>query len=162
MTASLPIPDDFSLGPAAEFLRALWRLNHVFERASRRMESASGVTAQQRMIIRCVGKYPGMTAGQLAAHFHVDPGTVSAAIARLEEKGLVERRRTERDRRRVMLGLTAAGRAIDADVTGPVQAALAALFETAPSEEVACVRRILTALSTSIERALDEGVARND
>jgi DNA-binding MarR family transcriptional regulator len=125
------------------------------------MESNTGVTAQQRMIIRCVGKYPGMTAGQLAAHFHVDPGTVSAAIDRLEQRGLVERRRTERDKRRVTLWLTSAGRAIDADVTGPIEAALAALFETAPSEEVACTRRVLTALSTSIERVLDQDIPKD-
>jgi MarR family transcriptional regulator, organic hydroperoxide resistance regulator len=147
--------DDFSLGPMAEFMRTLWQLNHVLERASRRMESQSGVTAQQRMIIRCVGKYPGMTAGQLATHLHVDAGTVSAAIDRLEQKGLLERRKAQRDRRRVMLGLTAAGRAVDASAPGPTEQALNGLLQTAESQDVDCARRVLSSLSNLIERTLN-------
>ena len=155
MTTAPELPEQLSLGPPAELMRTLWQLNHVLERASRRLESVSGVTAQQRMIIRCIGKYPGMTAGQLATHFHLDPGTVSVAIDRLEEKGLVERRRTERDRRRVMLGLTAEGRAIDAAVVGPAERAFGDLLEKAESADVASTHRVLALLADLIESALE-------
>jgi DNA-binding MarR family transcriptional regulator len=107
------------------------------------------------MIIRCIGKYPGMTAGQLATHFHLDPGTVSAAIDRLEEKSLVERRRTERDRRRVMLGLTAEGRAVDAAVVGPAERAFSDLLEKAESADVASTHRVLALLAELVESALE-------
>ena len=38
----------FSLGPSGDFLRGLWELNHLLERASRRTEALHGVTGQQR------------------------------------------------------------------------------------------------------------------
>src|SRR5687768_13673518 len=102
----------YPLGPALDFLEHLWALNHVLEKVSGQMVTRLGVTAQQRLIIRCLGKYPGLRAGQLAARLHLDPGTISAALRRLEEKALVERRRDPRDRRRAALGLTEQGRAI--------------------------------------------------
>lgn len=143
---------DLSIGPAGEFMRSVWRLNHALERVSRSMEASSGVTARQRMIIRCVGRYPGMTASQLAAQFHLDAGTVSAALGLLERKGLIERRRAHRDRRRVTLGLTASGRAIDREVAGPVERAVESLLETQRTDDVACTRAVLRALTELLER----------
>jgi MarR family transcriptional regulator, organic hydroperoxide resistance regulator len=119
MTGSEPY--DYALGPALDFLRRLWRLNHALEKLSSRMDQRLGVTAQQRLVIRCVGKYPGVTAGQLAALLHVDPGTASATLKRLEEKRMVERRRDPRDKRRVAIGLTAKGRQIDRPRHGTVE-----------------------------------------
>jgi DNA-binding MarR family transcriptional regulator len=142
--------DDFTLGPTVEFMRTLWRLNHGLERLSRRMEAAWGVTAQQRLIIRCIGKFPGMTAGQLARQFHLDAGTVSTSLARLERKGLVQRRRAERDRRRLTLGLTAAGRSVD-QVAGTLEHAVAALLKTSSGDDVAATRRVLDTLTALLE-----------
>ena len=142
--------EDITLGPTVEFMRTLWRLNHALERLSRRMEAAWGVTAQQRMIIRCVGKYPGMTASQLARQFHVDAGTVSTALGRLERKGLLERRRAERDRRRLTLGLTAAGRTVD-HVAGTLDHAVESLLRAASGEDVAGTRRVLETLANLLE-----------
>jgi DNA-binding MarR family transcriptional regulator len=137
---------DFALGPSVEFMRSLWRVNHSMEQLSRRMEAAWGVTAQQRLIIRCVGSYPGMTAGQLARRFHLDAGTVSAALGRLERKGLLERRRAHRDRRRLTLGLTASGREVDR-VAGTVEHVVEDLFQQASGDDVAATRRVLEILA---------------
>jgi len=146
---------DFTFSPTVEFMRNLWRLNHALERQSRRLEATWGVTAQQRMIIRCVGKYPGMTAGQLARQLHVDAGTVSAALNRLERKGLLERRRAERDRRRLTLGLTAAGRSIDQVASG-LERAVANLLGATSADEVASTRRVLEALAELLEGEASE------
>jgi DNA-binding MarR family transcriptional regulator len=100
-----------------EFLQVLWRTSHALERRSRRMEKAIGLTAPQRLVVRFLGRFPGVTAGQLARALHVDPGTLSASLRRLEGRGLVERRRDPADTRRVTLGLTREGRALD--VPGP-------------------------------------------
>ena len=72
-----------------EFLECLWRTSHALERRSRRMEKAIGVTAPQRLVLRFLGRFPGVTAGQLARALHVDPGTLSASVRRLEARGLV-------------------------------------------------------------------------
>lgn len=65
---------DFSNEPALEFMQHLWALNHAVERTSLRMERELGVTAQQRLVLRCVGKYPGMMPTQVAALLHLDRG----------------------------------------------------------------------------------------
>ena len=134
---------EFPLGPALDFLQHLWHLNHALERLSSRMERRLGITAQQRLIIRCVGKFPGIAAGQLAALLHVDPGTVSAALRRLEEKELVMRRRDPGDSRRVALGLTAKGRLLDAPTAGTVEEAVDQLLATSPSGECAAATGVV-------------------
>lgn len=126
---------DYPLGPALDTLRRLWRLDHALAQLSRRMERTLGVTGQQRLIVRCIGKYPGINAGQLAGLLHLDPGTVSAALRRLEARALVERRRDPKDKRRVALGLTAAGHALDQPRLGTVEHAVEALLaELSPRE----------------------------
>ncbi|MCC6747462.1 MAG: winged helix-turn-helix transcriptional regulator [Deltaproteobacteria bacterium] len=140
-----------SLAAAGELLRSLSRLNHAMERASRALERTAGVTAQQRVVIRWVGRFPGMTAGDLARQLSLDAGTVSAALGRLERRGLVERRRGKRDGRRVVLGLTAAGRAVDREVVGPVERSAELLAATIPPEALATAQRVIERLRDLVE-----------
>lgn len=153
---------DLSLGPTTDFLRNLWELNHQLERASRCTEALFGVTAQQRLMIRCVGKYPGMTLGQLASYFHLDPGTVSIAIDRMEEKGLLERRRSAPDRRRVSVGLTALGRKVDGEVIGITEGAVRKLLQATSPEDVESTRRVLAALTQLLDLEIEQGRERLD
>jgi MarR family transcriptional regulator, organic hydroperoxide resistance regulator len=151
---------DFTLGSSTEVLRRLWELNHQLERASRLTEALFGVTGQQRLMIRCVGKYPGLSLGQLAAHFHLDPGTVSTAIDRLEEKGLLERRRSPQDRRRVSVGLTALGRKIDGEVIGVTEAAVRELLSSTSAPDMECTGRVLSTLTQLLEVEVERGRKR--
>jgi MarR family transcriptional regulator, organic hydroperoxide resistance regulator len=126
-----------------EFLQCLWRTSHAMERRSRRMEKAIGVTAPQRLVVRFLGRFPGVTAGQLAQALHIDPGTLSASLRRLEGRGLVERRRDPADTRRVTLGLTRRGRDLDGSRTGTVEAAADALLADASPGDLAATVRVL-------------------
>jgi DNA-binding MarR family transcriptional regulator len=136
---------------ALDFMRSLWRVNHALERMSMRMEETLGVTAQQRMMLRWVGKRPGITAGQLAERLHVDAGTVSAAAGRLEKKGLLQRRRDPRDRRRVVLALTPRGQSLDRPTAGTVESAVQRLLRRAPPRDIGGAARVLAALSDSLD-----------
>jgi DNA-binding MarR family transcriptional regulator len=108
------------------------------------MVKVFGVTAQQRFVIRCVGKFPGMTAGQLARVLHLDPGTVSTTLNRLEHQRLLVRRRDPRDRRRVHLRLTARGRVIDHRSSGTVEHAVERLFRTSSSSSIIRARTVVS------------------
>lgn len=145
----------FPLSPALGFLREIWRLNHAIERLSKKMEASYGITAQQRMIIRLVGKYPGMTAGQLAEQLHLDPGTISAAIRRLEGKGLLSRRPDMRDKRRVALGLTASGRTLDQPATGTVEWVVESLMKKSSSADIEATAGTLGSLVAALEAELE-------
>lgn len=145
---SLDEPVEYPLGGALEFLKGLWALNHAMERLSLRMLDELGVTAQQRLVIRCVGKYPGITSGGLAATLHLNAGTMSVALDRLENKGLVERRRDPRDRRRVLLGLTASGRRFDRKTPGTVEHAVNRLLEDESAADIEAAKRVIDKLSS--------------
>ena len=148
MTVPFDISGDYPLGSALEFLQRLWQFNHALEKLSSQMERRLGVTAQQRLIVRCVGKYPGMTAGLLATLLHVDPGTVSAALRRMEDKGLLKRRADPRDGRRISLGLTAKGRRLDRSAKGTVEGAVEQLLDTASVQDIATALAVLGRLTT--------------
>jgi DNA-binding MarR family transcriptional regulator len=133
--------------PALELLQHLWQLNHSIERVSLQMEKTLGVTAQQRLVIRFLGRYPGITPSRLAALLCVDRSTVSTTLSRLDKKGLVSVRRDERDRRRVSLGLTAAGRALDGPTPHTVEAAVNEVLAECGSDEIAATQRVLLRLA---------------
>jgi DNA-binding MarR family transcriptional regulator len=129
------------LGPVLGFMRALWALDHALQSASKRMEARLGVTAPQRLVLRIVGRFPGISAGELSEILHLHPSTLTGVLQRLGERKLLVRRADPADARRALLELTAKGRAVDALRTGTVEAA---------------VRRALRRLSPSAERTVRE------
>ena len=147
-----PRETSYPLGRELEFLERIWRINHAMQRVSSRMARELGLTGPQRLIIRCVGKYPGLTASQLAAMLHLDRGTVSAALNRLEDKGWLERRGDPVDGRRVSLGLTAVGRELDRPTAHTIEAAVQQLLQTANKTDVEATTRVLDALAEALER----------
>lgn len=144
----------FPLGGPLDFMQHLWELNHALERMSLQMDRTLGVTAQQRLFLRCIGKYPGMTATQLASVLHLDRGTVSVSLGRLLKKGLVTRRR-QTDQRRVALSLTAKGRALERPTAGTVEHSVARLLSKAGRPAVNSAKRVLRLLSDDLTRKLD-------
>ena len=152
-------PDELPLNPALSFLQRIWELNHALERLSNQMERRLGITAPQRFIVRCLGKYPGMTAGQLATILHLDRGSVSAALRRLEQQGILKRRRDLRDGRRVTLGLTPQGRSLDVSRSGTVESAVVHVLESSSKAEIEATRSVLRRLSAALGD--EEGVSRH-
>lgn len=134
--------------PTLTLLQRIWRLNHAIERASARMESELGVSAPQRFIVRYIGRHPEITAGRLAELLHLDRGTVSATLRRLEEKDLIARGRDPHDGRRVILTLTPRGASLDHPSEGTVEDAVEHVVSGASDAE-------LHALSTLLDRLCD-------
>jgi DNA-binding MarR family transcriptional regulator len=143
----------FPLEPPLDFLQHLWQLNHALERRSVQMQRTLGVTAQQRLFLRCVGKYPGMTAGTLAEVLHVDRGTVSVALGRLNKLGLVTRRPDPRDGRRTSLGLSARGRALTGPSEETVEHAVERVLGRARPADVKRVKAMLRQLAEELAGA---------
>ncbi len=146
---------DLDLGATLSFLSSIWRLNHCLERASKHMESRIGVTGQQRMVIRVIGRYPRITPGQVARALWIDAGTLSAALKRLEARKLVRRERDANDRRRVMLQLTEAGAVYDVPTAATVEAAVEAALANEPVEASAEARRFIEALAKRINEVAE-------
>ncbi len=144
--------NEYPLGEVLDLLREWWALNHAVERISRRMVARLGVTAPQRMLLRIIGRHPGIGPGSLARLLHLDAGTISATVRRLEESGVVKRRQMSPDRRRVALKLTARGRTLDGADGETIEGALARVLARFPSGDVAVVRSFLAAFVEELDR----------
>src|SRR5512146_2700458 len=94
------------LGAPVEFLRLLWAVDHGLQSASKRMAQSLGVTGPQRLVIRIVGRVPGISPRRLAEGLHVHPTTLTGVLTRLVDHGLLARRGDASDRRRMILTLT--------------------------------------------------------
>jgi DNA-binding MarR family transcriptional regulator len=142
-----------TLGPVLEMLRLIWAVDQGLQKTSKRMEASLGITGPQRFVIRLLGRFPGMTVGQLADLMMVHPSTVSGIVRRLERRGLIERRADARDGRRSFLSLTARGRARDLDTTGTVEAALRGVLAASPPHKVQYACGILSAFAGALDAA---------
>jgi len=68
-----------------------------------------GLSAPDAGVIRIIASNPGISQQALAAHLGVLPSRMVALVDSLEEKGIVERRRSATDRRNYALALTERG-----------------------------------------------------
>jgi DNA-binding MarR family transcriptional regulator len=139
------------LGEILEFMRLVWAVDHSLQRASKRMERILGVTGPQRLVLRIVGRFPGICAGDLARLLHVHPSTLTGILARLERQRLIRRRSDPRDGRRSLLGLTGKGRRFDVATEGTIEAAVSRVLEHAPAEAIQAARDVLRAIAASLE-----------
>jgi DNA-binding MarR family transcriptional regulator len=140
-----------ALGPVLEFMRSLWGVNHALETRSQKMKAQIGVSGPERMVVRLIGRYPGIAAGELARILHVHPSTMSWALKRLERRRLVARQQDVVDGRRALFTLTASGAAIDAIKHGTVEAAVRSALAAIPDEDLRTTADVLEALIRALE-----------
>ncbi|HVU00531.1 MAG TPA: MarR family transcriptional regulator [Polyangiaceae bacterium] len=144
--------DVSGLGEALEFMRALWEIDHSLRRVSKSMESMLGITGPQRLVIRMVGRFPGIAPGDLASILHVDPSSLTGMLERLRRNGLLSRRSDPEDARRSVLSLTARGRAVDRVRSGTVEAAVVVALKAQPRARVTGAHRVLEAVARELAR----------
>jgi MarR family transcriptional regulator, organic hydroperoxide resistance regulator len=137
-------------GAALEFLRSLWGVNHALESSSRRMKMRLGVTGPERMVVRLVGRYPEIAAGELAAILRVHPSTLTGLLKRLVKRGILVRRSDAGDGRRALFSLTERGRMADRVKSGTVEAAVSLTLQTLPRRDVFTAATVLDALQREL------------
>ena len=92
-----------SLDPVLDFMRLLWDIEHGLQSTSKRMRSTLGITGPQRLVLRVVSQFPGMSAAEAAHVVRLHPSTLTGVIQRLVDKGLLVRDRDPDDTRRMRL-----------------------------------------------------------
>jgi DNA-binding MarR family transcriptional regulator len=110
-------------GETLQFMQRMWDFVHALDVRSKRMMQTIGVTGPQRLVIRLVGQNPGQTASHIATTLGKHPSTLTGVLARLEERNLILRESDPNDRRRARFTLTAAGKKVDKERKGTVEAA---------------------------------------
>ena len=134
-----------------EFMQLLWAIVHLVERRSKRMTLDVGVTGPQRLVLRVVGLFPGVSAGALAATLHVHPSTLTGVLQRLVQQRLLTRAGDPRDRRRALFHLTPRGRGVNAITSGTIEAAVDAALKQSSAAERLATRRLLERLARHLD-----------
>lgn len=162
-------PIDVLSGPAApqlggvlDFMRLLWAVDHGLQATSKRMQATMGVTGPQRLAVRIIGRFPGISAGRLARVLQIHPSTLTGILARLESRRLVTRWPDPKDARRALFGLTAGGRALNERRSGTVESALARALAGVSDGHVRAAEEVLMVVIRALGVDLDEGGPEGD
>lgn len=106
MSRPPPIPLDDQL------CFALYMTSMAITRTYKPMLDAMGITYPQYLILSVLREADGTTVGAIADRLALESSTVTPPVKRLEQAGLVERRRSRLDERQVQVWLTDAGRGL--------------------------------------------------
>lgn len=140
------------LGKVLEFMQLLWAVDHGLNQVSKRMRLAVGVTGAQRLVVRLVGRHPGISAGELAETLRLHPSTLTGVLQRLSDRGLLARSVDARDARRARFHLTRAGWRVDAHRAGTVEWRVREALATCTPRDMEATRRVLLQLVASLAR----------
>ena len=98
----------------------------------RALEDACGVSGAQVWILSAIAETPGITVSRLGETLSVHVSTVSNMLDKLAKGGLVERLRSEEDRRVVNLHLTDEGKSVLARAPQPLTGLVPHALENLP------------------------------
>ncbi|WP_241005169.1 MarR family winged helix-turn-helix transcriptional regulator [Nocardioides sp. zg-1228] len=109
-----------------------------------------GLTYPQYLCLLALWDADGpLTVGELGGRVHLDSGTLTPLLKRMEQAGLVTRTRDRADERRVLVAPTERGLALRADVAG-VPAGLVEGIDLS-EDEARTLRRLLDRLLGELE-----------
>ena len=117
-------------------------LRSVLLRAAQSMHHPQA-GASQELVLRILAQEGEMDQRVLRSELHIQPGSLSELLGKLEQKGLIARERNDDDRRRVTVRLTDAG-----------QTALSPGAEAADDPFAALTAQEQTTLRTLLEKLL--------
>lgn len=127
---------------------ALYAASNRIQRLYRPLLDQLGLTYPQYLVMLVLWEHGTRTVGELGQALHLDSGTLTPLLKRLQAAGWVERSRSSEDERRVEVRPTAAGFALREQVIEIPQSVARAT--TLPAQRLgevrACVRDLLRAM----------------
>jgi len=109
MTRASPRPLDQQL------CFTLYAASMAVNRMYKPMLDAMGITYPQYLVLSALDESDGLTIGAIADRLALESSTVTPPVKRLEQAGLLKRRRSTEDERQVHVFLTDAGRKVLGD-----------------------------------------------
>jgi DNA-binding MarR family transcriptional regulator len=89
---------------------SLYSANIAINRTYKPMLDEMGITYPQYLVLSALAEHDGRTVGAIAERLSLESSTITPPVKRLEQAGLVQRRRSTTDERQVHVWLTEAGR----------------------------------------------------
>ena len=131
--------DEFFDTYGIRILKSLRRIIRASAIHSRKLDHDFKITAPQMTCLYSLANYTDMTQSELSKEVNLSISTVNGVVDRLERKGLVVRDRDTKDRRKVFVRLTDAGRELIKDAPCLLQARLSESLRSLPELEQAAI-----------------------
>lgn len=131
-------PSDYADEQSLYLFRILQSLRQsirAIDMHSKKLAAEHKITAPQLVCLNEVSTHPKVSVSELARYVHLSPSTVVGIIDRLEDKGLVEKVRNDKDRRRVNISITPKGQDLINKAPAPFQEDFADAFGNLDAEE---------------------------
>lgn len=133
---------------ANQALRSLRRILRSTELGSRHLAAATGLTPSQLLVLQEIDRRGEAIPSAIAGALQFSQATITSLVDRLAAGGFVVRQRSDRDKRQVLLRVTAEGRALLAGAPDMPQQQFLELFIALPSWEQAMILAGLERLSS--------------
>ncbi len=104
MPATPPLPLD------QQICFTLYRLNMAVNRSYKPLLDELGITYPQYLVLNALGEEDGRSIGAIAQRLALESSTVTPLVKRMEDAGLLDRRRARANERVVQVWMTANGR----------------------------------------------------
>ncbi len=115
-----------------------------------------GMSVPQWRVMAVLGRFPDLSASEVAEKTAMDKVMVSRAVAALIDAGRIDRRMDDTDRRRSVLRLSAAGRAVYDEIVPVARAYERRLLAALNADDAAALDRILTQLQARAGQLADD------
>ena len=138
------------LDATLDFMRLLWTIEHALQKRSKRMKAEWGITGPQRLVIRVVARFPGVSAGELAHLLRLHPSTITGILQRLVAARLLRRERDPQDSRRLRLWLTARAGRHARPGTGTVEETVRRVLTRSRPSDIDRARTVLAELAREL------------
>ena len=91
---------------------ALRKIIQAIDTNSKKLVKRVGLTGPQLVILQEITRMGEVTAGEIAQAVSLSQATVTGILERMEKRGLLARRRSETDKRRIMVRITRNGQQV--------------------------------------------------
>ena len=130
---------------------ATWELLGAERRLRGREQGSNDLTHSQLRALVALDHTEAATAGQLAKNADLNPASVTAMLDTLQEKGIIERRRTDEDRRICLVSLTDRGRSVVEDRRERWQARWAERVGGLPADDLRAALAVIKTITQVFE-----------
>lgn len=117
-TTDAQTPDDSMLFLERQLCFAIYSAAHAFNRTYKPLLDPYGLTYPQYLVLLSLWQVDGKTVKSLGDALHLDSGTLSPLLKRLEASGYIERTRDRADERQVLITLTEKGKGMRQEAKG--------------------------------------------
>ncbi|NEG69953.1 MarR family winged helix-turn-helix transcriptional regulator [Bifidobacterium choloepi] len=112
-----------------------------------------GLTPGQPKVIEFLNAHGEADQSQIAAGCLIEKATIGGILARMEQAGLISRRRSDADRRAILVSLTDRGRELAVDVHAAFEESERPIREALTDQQIAELDSLLTRLRAALANA---------